>query len=67
MNELKHFRKIFLNKKQNALNKLKFYRKKYKNTINEMTLNINKTRLNFKEFYDKLEKINERKGVKDYD
>jgi len=67
MNDLDHFRQIFLNKKQNALNKLKFCRTKFENKRNGITSDIREARLNFKEFNDKLEEIKERKGVKVYD
>ena len=67
MNDFFHYRQIFLNKNQNALNKLKFCRTKFENKRNGITSDIREARLNFKEFNDKLEEIKERKGVKVYD
>ncbi len=63
MNNLDHFRQIFLNKKQNALNKLKFCRTRFENKRNGIISDIRVARLNFKEFNDKLEEIKERTGV----
>ena len=63
MNNLDHFRQIFLNKKQNALNKLKFCRTRFENKRNGITSDIREARLNFKEFNDKLQEIKERTGV----
>jgi len=63
MNNLDHFRQIFLNNKQNALNKLKFCRTRFENKRNGITSDIREARLNFKEFNDKLEEIKERTGV----
>ena len=63
MNNLDHFRQIFLNKKQNALNKLKFCRTRFENKRNGIISDIRVARLNFKEFNDKLQEIKERTGV----
>jgi len=63
MNDLYHFRQIVLNKKKNALNKLKFCRTKYENKRKRITSDIEQARLYFKEFNDKLEEIKERRGV----
>ena len=67
MNNLDHFRQIFLNKKQAALNKLKLCSTRFENKRKRITSDIEQARLYFKEINDKLAEIKERKGVKDHD